>query len=345
MDKPTRARAQETFSKQEGVVIAATIAFGMGIDKPDVRFVVHMDLPKSIESYYQETGRAGRDGAKADVLMLYGAEDIATLRRFIHEGNAEEAQKKLEMRKLEALIGYAKSRHCRRKILLNYFGESAPDNCGNCDNCRFPPATTDATVEMEKLLSCIHRAACKGFGFGENHIIDILRGKATDKVKRFGHDGLTIFGIGTDTSKAMWKSLLCEAVSLHYVESNDRGALELTPEAHAFFKHRSPVMAKAEGVDRSKKRKKAKSTAKKDTPDDATATLYEALKSLRRELATGEDIPAYVIFSNATLEEMATIRPLTLEAMAGIHGVGEYKLKTYAPAFLAVIVRMSQAQK
>lgn len=338
MSDKDRNETQRIFNLGDNVIIVATIAFGMGINKPDVRFVAHLDLPKSIESYYQETGRAGRDGLPSEAFMIYGTKDIVQLRRFIDNSEAPILQKRLGHQKLNSLLGFAETPTCRRKVLLEYFGETLEKPCGHCDNCYNPPIKQDATQNMQKLLSCIHRASNDRFGFGAGHIIDILRGKSSDKIVSMNHDKLTTFGIGNDVSEAFWKTLVREAIILHFVEINDHGALHLTESAYNFFKTPTEISVTQESS--LQKDKPSKKTARKGEVvlKDNSNTLFEKLKTLRRTMAEQEKVPPYIIFSNQTLIEMSNTKPTTLTQMSQISGVGEYKLKSYAPKFLEAIV-------
>ena len=337
MSDINRTKGQKIFTNGDNVIIVATIAFGMGINKPDVRFVAHLDLPKSIESYYQETGRAGRDGLPANAFMVYSTKDIVQLRRFIDDGNTSEEQKKLEHRKLNALVGYAETPTCRRKVLLEYFGESLTEPCNHCDNCQNPPTIFDATQDMQKLLSCIHRVTSDRFSFGAGHVIEVLRGKISDKILSIGHNQLSTFGIGTDMPRSYWQTLVREATILRFVDTDDHNALRLTANAYSFFKNPVSInMSEATALKTEKVRKKSKSRDD-NLLQDGASTLYDKLKTLRRTMAEEFNVPPYVIFSNQTLIEMANTHPYTLDEMSQISGIGQYKLKTYAPKFLELL--------
>jgi ATP-dependent DNA helicase RecQ len=332
MDADTRRRHQERFQREDGLVMVATIAFGMGIDKPDVRFVAHLDLPKSIEGYYQETGRAGRDGLPADAWMAYGLQDVVQLRRMIQESEAGEAQKRIQSAKLDAMLGLCETADCRRVRLLGYFGEAAAP-CGNCDTCLDPPATFDGTLAAQQLMSCVYRT---GQRFGAMHVIDVLRGEATDKVKDRGHDALSTFGIGRDRSDREWRAIArqCVALGLLEIDHDAYGALRLTADSRPVLKGARAVSLRAwrEGK-RSARRVKA---AAMDLSAEGQA-LFERLRAWRLEAARRHGVPAYVIFHDATLREMLRVRPDTREALLGITGVGQAKLERYGDDFLAVL--------
>ncbi len=345
LDAAVRRKNQDRFLRDEGVVMVATIAFGMGIDKPDVRFVAHLDLPKNIEGYYQETGRAGRDGGPATAWMAYGLADVVNQRRMIDEGEAGDDFKRLQRAKLDALLALAEAHDCRRVRLLAYFDEpSAP--CGNCDNCMQPPAVWDATDAARKALSCIYRFhQSSGYGFGAGHLIDVLRGKTTDKVSQRGHDQLSTFGIGADVSEQQWRSVLRQLIALGHVRSvGEFNTLELADSARAVLRGEVPVMLRvaAEAPPRARRssRGSSRSTADKPPPlplDDAGLARFAALKAWRAEVAKSHNLPAYVVFHDATLAEMAREAPTSLDALAGISGVGGKKLDAYGSDLLRVL--------
>ncbi len=348
LDASVRRRHQDRFLRDEGVVMVATIAFGMGIDKPDVRFVAHLDLPKNIEGYYQETGRAGRDGAAATAWMAYGLADVVNQRRMIDEGEAADDFKRLQRAKLDALLALAEAHGCRRVRLLAYFDE-ASDACGNCDNCLHPPAVWDATEPARKALSCIYRFHQQsGFGFGAGHLIDVLRGKTTDKVTQRGHERLSTFGIGADVAEQQWRSVLRQLIALGHVRSvGEFNILELTDTARAVLRGEVHVLLRvpAEAPPRSRKGSRAgsngsRSTAGKPPPlplDEAGLGRFAALKAWRAEVAKAHNLPAYVVFHDATLAEMAREAPRSLDALAGISGVGGKKLEAYGDDLLRVL--------
>ncbi|MCY4014944.1 MAG: DNA helicase RecQ [Gammaproteobacteria bacterium] len=347
-----RARNQRRFLRDDGVVIVATIAFGMGIDKPDVRFVAHVDLPKSIEAYYQETGRAGRDGEHADAWMIYGLQDVVRVRQLVDQGEASEQQKRIERSKLDTLLGWCEVTECRRAALLRYFGDEEPsageregaplarreaDPCGNCDICLDPPKTYDGTVEAQKLMSCIVRT---GQYFGAGHVIDVLRGKDTPKVQQHRHDKLSTFGIGSDIGATQWRSLLRQLIAGGFVLADAArfGALRLTQAARPLLRGETTLTLREDAVaNRARERsaRKSRDDGFEITPQDEA--LWEALRECRLHLADDASVPPYVVFHDATLKEFVRLRPQSRTAMVAVHGVGQAKLDRYADAFLEVI--------
>ncbi len=334
MDAARRAENQDAFLKEDGLCLVATVAFGMGIDKPDVRYIAHLDLPSSIEAYYQETGRAGRDGLPAEAWMSYGLADVVQRRRMIDEGGAPEEVKRIERGKLDALLALCETVACRRQTILAHFGEAHPGGCGNCDTCLNPVETWDGTSAAITAMAAIYRT---GQRFGAAHIVSVLLGKSTEQVLRFGHDKQPVFGAGKDLDSRAWQSVLRQLSASGLVEINHEayGALQLGGEARAVFKHERQVMLRRDRPRKAREVRRALQNAV-GLPETA-APLFDSLRSERARLAKLQGVPPYVIFHDSTLRAMALAPPTSLKAMIGLPGVGQAKLERYGAAFLAVL--------
>ena len=329
---------QKRFLREEAVIMVATVAFGMGIDKPNVRFVAHLDLPKSMEGYYQETGRAGRDGLPANAWMVYGFGDVVNLRKMVDSGEAPEERKRVERQKLNALLGFCESTTCRHQGILRYFGETHPGNCAQCDNCLEPVETWDASLEAQKALSCVYRT---GQRFGVTHLIDVLLGKVTPSITQFGHDQVSTFGIGADLNQAQWSSIDRQLVAGGYLDADIAlyGGLKLVQEtAKPVLKGEQVVwMRKDTGYSKAKvSRTKLSKAASSVFTDPVEEKLWLKLKAKRTELAREQGVPPYVIFHDSTLQEMMKVQPKTLAQFKGIGGVGQTKLERYGEHFVEV---------
>lgn len=335
MPDETRRRHQERFLREEGVIIVATIAFGMGIDKPDVRFVAHLNLPKSIEAYYQETGRAGRDGEPANAWMAYGLQDVITLRQFVQQADAGAQFKQIAHYKLEAMLGLCELISCRRQVLLAYFGETLSKPCGNCDNCTRPPQTWDGTVAAQKALSCVYRT---GQRFGVNYIVDVLTGKNDERIQRNRHDQLSTYGVGAEFSTVEWRSIFRQLMAQGHldVDVEAYGALKLTDKCRPLLRGEMQIDLRKLSKPEKNKEKTASRTPALRPCDEP---LFEALRALRLQLAKKQGVPPYVIFHDATLQQMARMRPASAEQMGTISGVGAQKLKRYGSRFVKEIVK------
>ncbi|MDP8566274.1 DNA helicase RecQ [Methylophilus aquaticus] len=336
-----REHNQRRFLREEGIIMVATIAFGMGIDKPNVRFVAHLDLPKSMEGYYQETGRAGRDGLPANAWMVYGMGDVVSMRQMLDSGEASEERKRLERLKLDALLGYCESTACRHQSILRYFGESHPGACDQCDNCLHPVETWQATQVAQMALSCVFRT---GQRFGAGHLIDVLTGKLTPQVERFNHQQVSTFGIGKTLNQAQWSGVYRQLIAAGFLETDmsGYGGLHLTEAARPVLKGEQEVWLRRDAEPEKKLSKAERSARAKEAFAGASDDpLWQALKAKRLELAKEQGVPPYVIFHDSTLLEIHNRQPQTLEEMGQISGIGQAKLQKYGDAFLQVLEEMA----
>ncbi|WP_448953347.1 DNA helicase RecQ [Labrys neptuniae] len=336
LEAATRSANQDAFLEEEGLCLVATVAFGMGIDKPDVRYVAHLDIPASVEAYYQETGRAGRDGLPSDAWMSYGMADVVQRRRMIQEGNAPETVKRVELGKLNALLGICETADCRRKAILAHFGEAHPGRCGNCDTCLAPVESFDGTDAAVKAMAAIYRT---GQMFGAAHIVDVLTGKVTEKVQRFGHDNQPVFGAGKDIEARTWQSVLRQltATGLVNVDHTAHGALTLAEEARAVFKGERRIVLRRDRPRKSTEGKRGRRAEIEMSERDGA--LFAALRAERSRLAREQAVPPYMIFADTTLRAMASERPASLSEFLALPGVGQAKLERYGGLFLDVIRR------
>ena len=344
LDAATRAKNQKRFLREDGVVMVATVAFGMGIDKPDVRFVAHLDLPRSIEGYYQETGRGGRDGLPAEAWMIYGLSDVVTMSQMIAQSESADERKRVERQKLESLLAYAEATDCRRQLLLGAFGETYPDPCGHCDNCIAPPKTWDATVPAQKALSAVYRS---GQRFGSGHVIDILRGEETERVLSLHHHQLSTFGIGAEMDEKQWRSVFRQLLAAGLLEADAEGygTLRLTAASRVVLSGGQLVKLREDArPERGSRRRRDSKIGASDKSSGGSLgieayeqSMWDELRALRTQLAKQQGVPPYVVFHDATLLAMLRALPANEDELATISGVGEAKLKRYGRDFLAVI--------
>ena len=332
MDARIRSKNQDAFLTEDNLALVATVAFGMGIDKPDVRYVAHLDMPGSVEAYYQETGRAGRDGEPSEAWMAFGLGDVAQRSRMIGQGDAPEEVKRIERTKLNALLAICETTSCRRQSILAHFGEAHPGNCGNCDNCLAPAETWDATEAAKMALSAIYRT---GQSFGAGHVIDVLRGKTTDKVISFSHASLTVFEVGKDIDQKTWQSVIRQLTAMGFIHvDSEFGALKLTEASRPVLRGEQPVHLRKEAPKQTKKDARREKAA---AMGDEAQGLFTNLRAERARIAKAQGVPPYVVFHDSTLRAMAEARPSTLEEMSNLPGIGQAKLTRYGASFLAVL--------
>ena len=332
MDARIRSKNQDAFLTEDNLALVATVAFGMGIDKPDVRYVAHLDMPGSVEAYYQETGRAGRDGEPSEAWMAFGLGDVAQRSRMIGQGDAPEEVKRIERTKLNALLAICETTSCRRQSILAHFGEAHPGNCGNCDNCLAPAETWDATEAAKMALSAIYRT---GQSFGAGHVIDVLRGKTTDKVINFSHNNLAVFEVGKDIDQKTWQSVIRQLTAMGFIHvDSEFGALKLTEASRPVLRGEQPVHLRKEAPKQTKKDARREKAA---AMGDEAQGLFTNLRAERARIAKAQGVPPYVVFHDSTLRAMAEARPSTLEEMSNLPGIGQAKLTRYGASFLAVL--------
>ncbi|UDL07083.1 DNA helicase RecQ [Marinobacter sp. CA1] len=336
-----RARHQERFLREDGVIVVATIAFGMGIDKPDVRFVAHLDLPKSLEAYYQETGRAGRDGSPSTAWMVYGLQDVIKLRQMLEGSQGSDQFKRIERQKMDAMLGLCEVTGCRRQVLLRYFGDELDQPCNNCDTCLTPPETWDGALAVQKALSCVYRT---GQRFGVTYLIDVLRGSENDRIRQSGHHKVSTFGIGEELSANEWKSVFRQLVANGYLRADPEGygALQLTEACRPLLRGEQPIRLRKDPVAK-RTRGAGGSGSNKTTHHVTDPEGWEALRACRKTLAEQQGVPPYVIFHDTTLLEILERRPATMAELAEVNGVGAAKLEKYGETFLAELARLGAA--
>ncbi len=342
LDDSMRLKHQRKFLNEENVIIVATIAFGMGIDKPDVRFVAHLDLPKNVESYYQETGRAGRDGKRANAWLAYGLSDIVAIGKILDNSNGSEEFKRIQRQRLQAILGYCETVSCRRQVLLNYFGESYSKPCGNCDNCIEKVKEWDGTIAAQKAMSCVYRT---GQRFGAQYLIDVLLGKDNERIRRFRHDKISTFGIGGELNEMEWKSVFRQLIAAGHikVDMTGHGGFSLSETGFSALKKKENISLRKDLLRVDKiQRKTPEPQRVKSFKNEYSEELWNDLRSLRLEIARNDELPPYIIFHDKTLAEMVSLLPQSLDEMSGIHGVGQKKLENYGQQFLDIVINHIQ---